>query len=179
MHTGEAPDPVVNRPPMANISGPINVHFGGVATLDASGSSDPDHDALRFNWKFPQGLTAIDHGAATLQSASVAFKAPSLKVDSSVTFDVTVSDGKASSVAYRTIIVEKKPAAGEAGGSDPVAAPPCAANTPCQARDKVSNNGKLYQCQDFPKSGWCSQAPAAYAPGIGYAWQEARTEIAY
>ena len=34
-------------------------------------------------------------------------------------------------------------------------------------------NGERYQCKPFPFSGWCNQAPAYYAPGMGYAWEEA------
>ncbi|KTD76335.1 lytic polysaccharide monooxygenase [Legionella waltersii] len=32
---------------------------------------------------------------------------------------------------------------------------------------------KYYQCKPWPYSGWCSQAPAYYEPGVGLAWQEA------
>jgi chitin-binding protein len=35
------------------------------------------------------------------------------------------------------------------------------------------SDGKLYQCRPFPASGWCNQAPAAYAPATGWAWQDA------
>jgi chitin-binding protein len=34
-------------------------------------------------------------------------------------------------------------------------------------------DGALYECRPFPASGWCNQAPNAYAPGTGYAWQDA------
>lgn len=33
--------------------------------------------------------------------------------------------------------------------------------------------GVRYECRPFPASGWCNQAPAAYAPGAGYAWDDA------
>ncbi|HAU1385310.1 TPA: chitin-binding protein [Legionella pneumophila] len=32
---------------------------------------------------------------------------------------------------------------------------------------------KYYQCKPWPYSGWCSQAPAYYEPGVGLAWREA------
>ena len=35
------------------------------------------------------------------------------------------------------------------------------------------SDGRLYECRPFPASGWCNQAPAAYAPGSGWAWQDA------
>lgn len=35
------------------------------------------------------------------------------------------------------------------------------------------SDGALYECRPFPASGWCNQAPGAYAPGAGYAWADA------
>lgn len=34
-------------------------------------------------------------------------------------------------------------------------------------------DGLLYECRPFPASGWCNQAPQAYAPGVGFAWTDA------
>ena len=34
-------------------------------------------------------------------------------------------------------------------------------------------DGRLYECGPFPASGWCNQAPAAYARGTGFAWADA------
>lgn len=36
-------------------------------------------------------------------------------------------------------------------------------------------DGKLYECRPFPASGWCNQAPHAYAPMTGFAWADAWT----
>jgi len=35
------------------------------------------------------------------------------------------------------------------------------------------SDGALYECRPFPASGWCNQAPSAYAPATGSAWQDA------
>lgn len=35
------------------------------------------------------------------------------------------------------------------------------------------SDDRLYACRPFPASGWCNQAPAAYAPGTGWAWSDA------
>jgi hypothetical protein len=43
------PDPS-NAPPVLVLDFPASVEAGGVATLDASGSSDPDGDPLAFTW---------------------------------------------------------------------------------------------------------------------------------
>ncbi|MEW6267936.1 MAG: lytic polysaccharide monooxygenase [Thermodesulfobacteriota bacterium] len=34
-------------------------------------------------------------------------------------------------------------------------------------------DGALYECRPFPASGWCNQAPQAYAPGSSFAWGDA------
>jgi hypothetical protein len=41
----------------------------------------------------------------------------------------------------------------------------------------VQNAGALYQCREWPYSGWCNGAAWAYAPGTGTYWQDAWTYI--
>jgi len=41
----------------------------------------------------------------------------------------------------------------------------------------VQNEGNVYQCRDFPNSGWCNGAAWAYAPGTGTYWQDAWTLV--
>ena len=180
-HTGDDIDPVVNRPPVSHVTGPQSIDAGEQGTVDASSSTDPDGDELRFSWKFPEGLTPTDGDSDALQQSAVNFIAPSLKADTSFTFEVTVSDGQASSVAHHTVIVNKDPAAegGDTGGGDvdPSTIPAYQPNTTYQPGAKVKNLGNVYQCKEFPASGWCGQAPAAYAPGVGYAWKNAWTKL--
>ncbi len=47
----------VNRGPVANADGPYTAFAGTPLTLDGSGSSDPDGDALAFSWVFGDGTT--------------------------------------------------------------------------------------------------------------------------
>ena len=164
-------DPVVNRPPVAAVSGPMSVNAGDAVTLDASGSSDPDGDALQYQWKLPAGA-ALDN-TGSLKQSTLTFNAPRAKTDSSLNFEVTVSDGKASSVARHTVLVSKDASGGDIDPSVPAYKPGAA----YQAGDKVKNAGGVYQCKPFPYSGWCGQAPAAYAPGEGYAWADAWDKI--
>lgn len=40
------------------------------------------------------------------------------------------------------------------------------------AGERVQADGNLYECKDWPYTGWCGVGPA-YAPGTGWAWQDA------
>ncbi|GAA4276161.1 hypothetical protein GCM10022259_08850 [Aquimarina mytili] len=41
------------------------------------------------------------------------------------------------------------------------------------AGSQVQNEGNVYQCRDFPNSGWCNGSAWAYAPGTGTYWEDA------
>ncbi|MDH0348771.1 carbohydrate-binding protein, partial [Aeromonas dhakensis] len=44
------------------------------------------------------------------------------------------------------------------------------AGTAYKAGDIVSNVGNLYECKEFPYSGWCGASPYHYEPGVGVVW---------
>lgn len=48
--------------------------------------------------------------------------------------------------------------------------PPYEAGKSYGAGDVVSNVGALYQCKEFPYSGWCGASPYHYEPGVGVNW---------
>lgn len=98
----------VNTPPVAVITAPSNASAGEVVVVDASASSDVDQDTLTFAWDVPAGLNA------TIQGASVSFVAPEYTQDTTLSFTVTVSDGKAAASASASVIVAKK----DSGGGD-------------------------------------------------------------
>ncbi|NVE93742.1 autotransporter outer membrane beta-barrel domain-containing protein [Altererythrobacter lutimaris] len=91
---------LANRPPVANAGpdqGPVDA--GQTVTLDGTGSSDPDNEALTYTWVQTSG------DAVTLSdpnSAQPTFVAPN--VNGAVTFELTVSDG--SFFARDTVSVE-------------------------------------------------------------------------
>lgn len=77
-----------NVPPIANAGQNLVVRGTETATLDATGSSDPDGDALTFAWSQVSGESVTLTGADT---ATPSFEAPN--VDGDLVFEVTVDDG--------------------------------------------------------------------------------------
>lgn len=79
-------DGVPNLPPLADAGGPYAVQTGASITLDAGGSSDPDLDALTYNWS--AGAGSFDDSTAE----APLFTAPG--IPGLVEITVTVDDGE-------------------------------------------------------------------------------------
>jgi hypothetical protein len=151
---GPQPDPVAeNRAPLAQLSGPDSVEGNAPVTLDASGSSDPDGDALTFAWQVPAGIKATENGA------KLSFVAPSASQAASYTFAVTVSDGKLDATSRKTVTVKAtaKP--------DPAPAAPPVANAGTD-RTVVATSDFAYA---YPLVGSASRDPAGQA--LTYQWR--------
>ncbi|WP_258224656.1 Ig-like domain-containing protein, partial [Aeromonas sp. HMWF014] len=58
-------------------------------------------------------------------------------------------------------------------GAQAVSYPAYQAGTAYKSGDVVSNAGSLYECKEFPYSGWCGASPYHYAPGVGVVWADA------
>ena len=95
-----------NTAPVANAGGPYTVNEGGTVTLNASGSSDPDDDALTFEWDFNyNGVTFVPTPTVTGVSPTVSAAGLDGPTDSR-TIAVRVSDGELSTIATAQLTVQ-------------------------------------------------------------------------
>ena len=99
-------EPEQNQEPTADAGSDQTVNEGASVSLDATGSSDPDGDALSYSW------TQTDGPSITLSDASTAtptFTAPEVQSDTTLTFEVTASDGEAVDTDTVSVTVQDVP----------------------------------------------------------------------
>lgn len=83
----------VNKAPTANAGPDQTVSDETVVTLDGSTSSDPDSDTLAYQWLQTSGPNVILTGST---NAKPTFTAPVVREKTTLTFQLTVNDGHAS-----------------------------------------------------------------------------------
>ncbi len=89
---------------MANAGTDQTVLEGAVVTLNGTGSSDPDGDALSYQWTQVSGLSVQ---LTNPTAATASFTAPTgLTQDAVLGFQLQVSDGQASSTATVNVTVK-------------------------------------------------------------------------
>ena len=108
---GGSVTPVVggsNVAPVAKAAGAISAVAGQLVSLDGSGSSDPNGDALSYSWS----VAARPAGeVVSLAGANTAKPTFTPKTAGSYTFLLTVSDGKLSSTTTESVTVAAAPTA--------------------------------------------------------------------
>ncbi|MCL4179421.1 MAG: S8 family serine peptidase, partial [Verrucomicrobia bacterium] len=80
-----------NTPPVANAGLDQAVDSGAFVTLDGSGSMDPDGDGLSYLW---EQLTGLSVTLSDAEDRSPTFTAPEVSLNTVLTFQLTVGDGK-------------------------------------------------------------------------------------
>lgn len=92
--TPPLPPPPVNRAPVADAGTDLTAAVGDVVVLDGTSSSDPDGDALSYQWT----IVARPSGSnAQLDAADTATPALAIDVPGTYTIELIVSDGSLSS----------------------------------------------------------------------------------
>jgi hypothetical protein len=104
---------VINSPPIANAGDDQTVNENILVTLDGSASSDPDNNALTYNWTAPSGVTL-----SSTTAAKPTFTAPEVSANTTYTFSLIVNDGTTNSTADQIVVTVKqvnKPPVANAG----------------------------------------------------------------
>ncbi len=105
-----------NEAPTADAGQNQTVAEGAAVTLDGSGSSDPEEEALTYAWTQTSGETVTLSGAAT---ASPTFTAPEqLTANATLVFSLIVTDARNAASAPDTVTVTVTAGANEAPTAD-------------------------------------------------------------
>jgi len=113
-----------NAAPTADAGESVTVNPGDSVTLDGSGSSDPEESSLSYEWAQTGGSTVeLDDSTAV----SPSFTAPDLDNTSTLTFELTVEDGRgktATATVEVTVEVESTPTTEEPTTEEPTTEEP-------------------------------------------------------
>ncbi|OYR41126.1 hypothetical protein DJ82_06360 [Halorubrum sp. Ib24] len=105
--------PPANEPPVADAGADQTVGEGQQVTLDGSGSADPNGDQLGYTWIQTAGP---DAGLSQSDGETAAFTAPEVDTESTLEFQLSVSDGQNSDTDEVNVTVQ--PAAEEPPAGD-------------------------------------------------------------
>ena len=92
-----------NQAPTAQADIDQTIDEGVLVTLNGTGSSDPDGDALIYSWVAPSGITL-----SSATASKPTFTAPEVMTNQNYTFSLTVNDGTTNSIADQVIITVRQ-----------------------------------------------------------------------
>ncbi|MNS18532.1 Chitinase A precursor [compost metagenome] len=150
--TNKAPQP--NLPPVVSVPASATVESGKQVTIKAT-ASDPNGDALSYQWSLPAGLTATGQDSATLVVTG-----PSVTSDTVYDLTLMVTDGALDASAGTRLTVKPASTGGGCEATDPDAAnwPAWSAGTVYNTNDKVSHNQLVWQAKYWTQGNEPSQS---------------------
>lgn len=99
-------DVVINAPPTASFTiSPLDANEGQTVTLDGTGSSDADGQALTYTWTQPAGQDIALTNGPNANGSIKTFVAPNLLSTTTYSFTLTVSDGTLTGQQTKTVNV--------------------------------------------------------------------------
>ncbi len=148
--THQAPPP--NQPPVLTALAPASVQSGMQVSFTAS-ATDPDGDALSYQWTVPAGLTASGQNGKTLVVTG-----PNVVASTDYDLTVTVTDG-AQDAQGQTRLTVTPASGGECSATDPDAAywPAWSASTVYNTDTKVSHHQLVWQARYWTQGNEPSQ----------------------
>ena len=136
----KAPQP--NQAPTLTLPATASVESGKQVSIQAQ-ASDPNGDALSYQWTLPAGLSATGQDSATLVVTG-----PAVETATSYDLTLTVTDGALDTQASTRLTVTPV-SGGDCGATDPDAAnwPAWQASATYNGGDKVSHQGLVWQAK--------------------------------
>lgn len=139
--TNKAPQP--NLAPTLTLPATASVESGKQVSIQAQ-ASDPNGDALSYQWTVPAGLSATGQDSATLVVTG-----PSVTSDTAYDLTLVVTDGALDTQASTRLTVKPASTGGDCEASDPDAAnwPAWQASATYNGGAKVSHQGLVWQAK--------------------------------
>ena len=161
VNQGTAP---VNQAPSVTLTAPANgASYNAPASIVITANAS-DIDGTVSKVEFYNGTQKLGEDASAPYSYTLSNAAAG-----TYTISVKAFDDKGASTASGSVSVTVKTVVTDACSSVPA----YTENNGYVPGSKVKSAGRLYECKEFPYSGWCNGAAWAYGAGTGAYWTDA------